>query len=426
MKRRIRQNIYGNWNGYEGRRVVQFFGSDEWAAKYWMEHGEVPRFDQSDFKRQFVCVERKENPVMSSQDSRSFFENMYAREESERRIKEASDPDYEVKRQGRNAETMKKLRAQRPWESSDLSREEYAMRLNAMFDKFSGKNNERKENPMKNPMINTIADFRKALEDGPYAWPGGYPMFFYTSDGEALSYEAASAERVAIEDAIQSRSNDGWRVVGVDVNWEDTDLYCVHTGKKIESAYGENPRRDNPMVGRAFGAEIWVYPSADVRRGETPKKWYAELMSDGKVWMSAEGRTQEEATQAIKAKIADAKRGERESDREQTAAMYMRHRNPTQTDVENWTERYRASVQKRVDGVPSQAQYVVKIVTTKGEAAFLRVGKGTKFDTDANSARVYRSGEKANEAATKVSNWLKKKNPAKWKAIKSISAEPKK
>lgn len=103
-----------------------------------------------------------------------------------------------------------------------------------------------------------------------------------------------------------------------------------------------------------------------------------------------------------------------------------RHDNPTQTDVENWTERYRASVQKRVDGVPSQAQYVVKIVTTKGETAFLRVGKGTKFDTDANSARVYRSGEKANEAATKVSNWLKKKNPAKWKAIKSISAEPKK
>jgi hypothetical protein len=103
-----------------------------------------------------------------------------------------------------------------------------------------------------------------------------------------------------------------------------------------------------------------------------------------------------------------------------------RYDNPTQTDVENWTERYRASVQKRVDGVPSQAQYVVKIVTTKGETAFLRVGKGTKFDTDANSARVYRSGEKANEAATKVSNWLKKKNPAKWKAIKSISAEPKK
>lgn len=103
-----------------------------------------------------------------------------------------------------------------------------------------------------------------------------------------------------------------------------------------------------------------------------------------------------------------------------------RRANPTQTDVENWTERYRSSVQKRVDGVPSQTQYVVKIVTTKGETAFLRVGKGTKFDTDANSARVYRSGEKANEAATKVSNWLKKKNPAKWKAIKSISAEPKK
>lgn len=253
---------------------------------------------------------------------------------------------------------------------------------------------------------------------------GEVTIYVTDADGKDVWYADTDAVNQLVEDGfISTRGFVMGRNMRPDVLERSVLDYLREVGVISDGGF---PRRDNPMVGRAFGAEIWVYPSADVRRGETPKKWYAELMSDGKVWMSAEGRTQEEATQAIKAKIADAKRGERESDREQTAAMYMRHRNPTQTDVENWTERYRASVQKRVDGVPSQAQYVVKIVTTKGEAAFLRVGKGTKFDTDANSARVYRSGEKANEAATKVSNWLKKKNPAKWKAIKSISAEPKK
>ena len=83
-------------------------------------------------------------------------------------------------------------------------------------------------------------------------------------------------------------------------------------------------------------------------------------------------------------------------------------------------------MEKRIDGVPERAHYVVKIVTKDGQDAWLRVGKGTKFDTDPSKARVYRNGDKANEAATKVANWLKKKQPAKWKKIATISAEPKK
>lgn len=103
-----------------------------------------------------------------------------------------------------------------------------------------------------------------------------------------------------------------------------------------------------------------------------------------------------------------------------------REQNPTQTDVDGWVDRYRASVNQRVDGVPERQQYIIKVTTKKDEVGYLRVGKGSKIDSDINSARVYRSGDKANEAATKVANWLKKKHPAKWKAIKSISAEPKK
>lgn len=88
--------------------------------------------------------------------------------------------------------------------------------------------------------IRTISDFRRAMRHGPYAWPGGYPCFFVTSDGAALSFEAAAQERRLILESIKDKLNDGWRVVAFDVNWEDSDLVCGHTGKPIESAYGED------------------------------------------------------------------------------------------------------------------------------------------------------------------------------------------
>lgn len=88
--------------------------------------------------------------------------------------------------------------------------------------------------------IKTISDFRKAMRDGPYAWPGGYPRYFITSDGAALSFESAKRNRRLILDAIQEGRADqsGWRVVAVDINWEDQDLICDHSYEPIASAYG--------------------------------------------------------------------------------------------------------------------------------------------------------------------------------------------
>lgn len=83
-----------------------------------------------------------------------------------------------------------------------------------------------------------ISEFRKAMRNGPYAWPGGYPLYFLMSDGEALSFEAAKAERRNVLEAL--RDNDtwsGWHVCAVVVNWEDGELTCAHTGERIESAY---------------------------------------------------------------------------------------------------------------------------------------------------------------------------------------------
>jgi hypothetical protein len=87
--------------------------------------------------------------------------------------------------------------------------------------------------------IETVSDFRKAIRNGPYAWPGGYPLFFITNDGAAISFEAAKAEKRQIIESIGKRYNDGWRVIACEVNWEDPSLLCEHTGKPIECAYAD-------------------------------------------------------------------------------------------------------------------------------------------------------------------------------------------
>jgi len=89
--------------------------------------------------------------------------------------------------------------------------------------------------------IETVEDFDKALDNGPFAWPGGYPMYFLCADGAALSFDAALENADLIRGAIAEKDNTGgWRVVGCDINWEDQDLFCAHTGKQIAPAYGKD------------------------------------------------------------------------------------------------------------------------------------------------------------------------------------------
>mgnify|MGYP003660584300 CR=1 FL=1 len=83
----------------------------------------------------------------------------------------------------------------------------------------------------------TAKDFASQLKAGAYAWPGGYPLYFITRDGAALSFEAAKENSQLIKESICDDCDDGWQVVACDVNWEDNELICDHTGKKIESAY---------------------------------------------------------------------------------------------------------------------------------------------------------------------------------------------
>jgi hypothetical protein len=86
--------------------------------------------------------------------------------------------------------------------------------------------------------IENTQQLRATLRAGPYAWPGGYPMFFVTSDGAALSFDSVRAEYAQCARSIRDKLRDGWRIVACAINYEDTELTCEHSGKPIESAYG--------------------------------------------------------------------------------------------------------------------------------------------------------------------------------------------
>ena len=90
--------------------------------------------------------------------------------------------------------------------------------------------------------IHNCADWRRAMQNGPYAWPGGYPLFFHMQDGGVLSYEAAIQERKIItQNLIDQRKGKGgddqWIPIILEINWEDSNLYCDHTNMKSEVAY---------------------------------------------------------------------------------------------------------------------------------------------------------------------------------------------
>jgi hypothetical protein len=87
--------------------------------------------------------------------------------------------------------------------------------------------------------INNSADLKAALRQGQYSWPRGYPCYFIADDGAALSFEAVRENYILVLRAVREQNNDGWRVIAVDVNWDDEDLTCAHTNKIIPSAYGE-------------------------------------------------------------------------------------------------------------------------------------------------------------------------------------------
>ena len=89
--------------------------------------------------------------------------------------------------------------------------------------------------------IDSLAQVKAALRAGQWTDIGGYPLFFIMADNGALSFESARANYADICAAHSGPyAHDQWRVSGVAINYEDSDLVCDHSGARIPSAYGES------------------------------------------------------------------------------------------------------------------------------------------------------------------------------------------
>jgi hypothetical protein len=90
--------------------------------------------------------------------------------------------------------------------------------------------------------ITNTQELRTAIRQGKFTSVGGYPLYFITSDGEGMSRGAVLQNYREVSHAVRNRDRAWahWGVVALDVNWEDPNLFCCHTGERIESAYAED------------------------------------------------------------------------------------------------------------------------------------------------------------------------------------------
>ena len=85
--------------------------------------------------------------------------------------------------------------------------------------------------------IKNLKDLNLALD----VWTvsSTYPTYFITTDGGCICKECVIKHRRSVVDSIATETDDGWRVCGLDVNYENA-IYCDHCNDRIESAYAED------------------------------------------------------------------------------------------------------------------------------------------------------------------------------------------
>lgn len=87
--------------------------------------------------------------------------------------------------------------------------------------------------------IDRIAQVKDMIR-APYAFPGGYRKVLITADGACLCSDCVKKEFKLIAQESFDNSNCGFRAFGVDVNWENSELYCDHCGNRLPPEYGED------------------------------------------------------------------------------------------------------------------------------------------------------------------------------------------
>lgn len=83
--------------------------------------------------------------------------------------------------------------------------------------------------------ISTVSELKSTLRAGKYTFPGGYAVYFITSDGAVLSHDSVRSEFRIVADSIRSKANDGWRVIGIGCTCEDDEIpSCDHSGIPVD------------------------------------------------------------------------------------------------------------------------------------------------------------------------------------------------
>jgi hypothetical protein len=89
--------------------------------------------------------------------------------------------------------------------------------------------------------ITNVAELKATLRAGPYTFPGCYPLYFIAHDGQPVSFEGVRKNLRTVMEAMCSKNPDwSWVIVGCEINYEDSDMVCAFTCKRIPSAYGED------------------------------------------------------------------------------------------------------------------------------------------------------------------------------------------
>lgn len=94
-------------------------------------------------------------------------------------------------------------------------------------------------------LIETKKDLAKAYRQGPYAFPGGYPVYLLMTDGCFLCWECFKNEyRNIWEGTLDPAFRTGWKPDSLQVLWEHdtsdnelTPTYCDHCSKELDAAY---------------------------------------------------------------------------------------------------------------------------------------------------------------------------------------------
>mgnify|MGYP003629608682 FL=1 len=87
---------------------------------------------------------------------------------------------------------------------------------------------------MSNNILNT---FKETIRK-PYAWPGGYTIALYLSDGERICAPCARDEwRLIVGDTIDGYGS--WQAGFAGVYWEGPSQLCCHCNEPQDSEYGD-------------------------------------------------------------------------------------------------------------------------------------------------------------------------------------------